>query len=73
MPERPHRDDELDLSRRLLSTGGAAIRTAAEYIDRAVVRAAHLAADTERAFRQGRDPAIEEAQILEESDEPFEP
>jgi len=45
---------------------GAASRMAAGVLDSALHRAADLAVDTERAFRQGLDDSVEDAKIIAE-------
>lgn len=54
---------------RVSALGGSAIRFAAGLIERGVSRAVDVALDAEKAFRQGLDPNIEDAKILEEHDE----
>lgn len=49
--------------------GGGAVRLAANLIDSVLTRAADVAIDAEKAFRQGLDPNVEEAKILEEREE----
>lgn len=49
--------------------GGTAVRLTANFIDRALARAAATAAEAERAFRRELDPNVEDAKILEEWDE----
>lgn len=49
--------------------GGSAVRLAAQAIDGVIGRTADLVAEAEKAFRQGLDPNIEDAKILEERDE----
>ena len=49
--------------------GGAAVRGAAKLIDAALDRAATIVAESERAYRQGRDPNIEDAKVIEEREE----
>lgn len=46
--------------------GGTAVRLAADAIDSTVRRAADICIDAEKAFREGRDPNIDEAKILDE-------
>lgn len=69
----PSRDDASRSDRGTLATaaafGGSAVRVAAGLIDRAVNRAVDVVLDAEKAFRQGLDPNIEDAKILEEHDE----
>lgn len=47
---------------------GAAARFAADLIETAVDHAAGMVTDAERAFRQGLDPNVDDAKILEERD-----
>lgn len=61
-------DHEHTPVRRALQLGGSAINLVAGLIDSALVRAADVVADAERAFRQGLDPNVEDAKILEEYD-----
>lgn len=49
--------------------GGSAVRLAASLIDSAVHRAAVVYVEAERAFNQGRDPNIEDANVIDETDE----
>lgn len=46
--------------------GGAAVRFASELLDAAIDRVAEVVSEAERAFKQGRDPNVEDAKILEE-------
>ena len=48
---------------------GAAVRTTASLIDKTLERAADILIETERAFKEGRDPNVDDAKILEEHDE----
>ena len=50
--------------------GSAAIKLAAKLIDSGLDHVAGIVADTEKAFKEGRDPNIEEAKILEEHEDP---
>lgn len=62
--------DRLNLLGKAAFLGGTAVRLASGLIDAAVHRAADVYVDAERAFRQGLDPNIEDAKVIEESDEP---
>ena len=55
---------------RLGLLGGGAVRLAARGIDRALERAATIAADAEDAFRKELDPNVRDATILEEHEDP---
>jgi len=46
--------------------GGMAVRFASQIIDTAIDRVADVIAEAEKAFKQGSDPNIEDAKILEE-------
>ncbi len=46
--------------------GGAGVRLLAGLLDVAIDRAATMVVEAEKAFRQGLDPNIEEARVLEE-------
>lgn len=46
--------------------GGQAVRLTAKGIDYSVREVARIAADTGRAYRQGRDDDVDDAQILDE-------
>ena len=61
--------ERLNLLGKAFFLGGTAVRLAANAIDTVVDRAATVVADAEKAFRQGRDPNIEDAKILEERNE----
>ena len=61
--------ERLNLLGKAFFLGGAAVRLAASAIDVVLDRATDVVADAERAFRQGRDPNIEDAKILEERNE----
>jgi hypothetical protein len=49
--------------------GGQAVRLAARGIDRSARGVARIAADTERAYRRGRDDGVDDAKIVEEWDD----
>ena len=48
---------------------GAAIRTTALLIDKALEKTIEVIEDAERAYHEGRDPHVEDAKILQEWDE----
>ena len=53
---------------RAAALGGTAVRLTARALDEGARRAANTLADVEQAFREGRDPNVEDAKILEERD-----
>ena len=57
---------DLNVLGKTVFLGGAVIRLTANLIDKAVDRAVDIVIDTEKAYRQGRDPNVEEAKIIEE-------
>jgi hypothetical protein len=68
MPDqRPvRRTERLNWLGRAVVVGGGAIRLAANAIDGVIKHAADVVIDAERAFKQGLDPNIEDAKVLEE-------
>lgn len=58
--------EELNLLGKAVLIGGVAVRAAAGAIDATVRRAADVYVDAEKAFREGLDPNIDDAKILEE-------
>lgn len=60
--------ERLNLLGKTVYITGATARFAAGLIEKAIDRAADIAAEAERAFRQGRDPNVDDARILEEHD-----
>ncbi|MEM6326690.1 MAG: hypothetical protein AAF791_06175 [Bacteroidota bacterium] len=54
---------------RLGMLSGGAVRLAAQTLDRALDRAAAIAADAEDAFRKELDPNVSDATILDETDD----
>ena len=52
--------------------GGSAVRLAAALIDKGLDRAASVTVEAKEAFERELDPNVVNAQILDESDEPFE-
>ena len=65
-PQRKVEFERLNLLGKLVFVGGSAVRFLAGAIDTVVDRAVDVAVDAERAFRQGLDPNIEDAKIIEE-------
>lgn len=63
------RYEQLNLLGQVVRLGGEAARLTAKGVDYTLQRAARIAADTEKAFRQGRDENVEDAQVLEEWDQ----
>ena len=65
----PRRDIDfrrLNLLGKLVYVGGAAARAVTEGVDRAIGHVADIVAESERAFREGADPNVEDAKIIEE-------
>ena len=75
MPEQdrsriPTRWEDLTPLGRLVYLGGAAARVGAEALDGVLKRAAGIVTDSQRAFREGREGAVEDAQIVREERRP---
>lgn len=60
------RFEDLSPLGRIVFLGGAAARGATRLLDTAIERAADLYVDAEKAFKQGLDPNVEDAKILDE-------
>jgi len=58
--------EQLNMLGRLVCLGGLAARLTTGAIGAAARRAADVYADAGKAFREGRDPNIEDARILDE-------
>ncbi len=58
--------EQLNMLGRLVCLGGLAARLTTGVIGAATRRAADICTDAGKAFREGRDPNIEDARILEE-------
>ena len=58
--------DRLNLIGKAVYVGGATLRFVAGSIEAVVDRAVDVYIDAERAFKQGMDPNIEDAKILDE-------
>ena len=65
-PKKKIEFDRLNLIGKAVYVGGAGFRFVAGAIDSAVNRAVDIYLDAEKAFKQGLDPNIEDAKILEE-------
>ena len=61
--------ERLNLLGKAAFLGGSAVRIAAGLIDTAVQQAADIYVEAERAFHQGRDPNIEDAKVLRETND----
>ncbi|MFQ5569238.1 MAG: hypothetical protein ACE5G0_06160 [Rhodothermales bacterium] len=61
--------DELNVLGKAVFLTGAAVKATAQFIDKALERTVDIVLEAERAFKQGRDPNVEDAKILEEHDE----
>jgi hypothetical protein len=61
--------DRLNLLGKAVFLGGSAVRLAANLIDTVLDRAVEIVEEAEKAFKQGRDPNVEDAKILEEHEE----
>ena len=66
-PQRRVEFDTLNLLGKAVYVGGSAVRLLAKAIDGAVDRAVDVVLDVEKAFKQGLDPNIEDAKILQET------
>lgn len=58
--------ERLNVLGKAVFLGGAAVRLAAGAIEGTVKRAADIYLDAEKAFREGSDPNVEDAKIIEE-------
>lgn len=65
-PRRKVEFDNLNLLGKAVFLGGTAFRFFAESLDAIISRATDLIAETEKSFRQGMDPNIIDAKILDE-------
>ncbi|MBT8400449.1 MAG: hypothetical protein KJO98_08235 [Rhodothermia bacterium] len=66
-PERRVDFDSLNLLGKAVYVGGSAVRILANAIDNAIDRAVDVVVETEKAFKQGLDPNVEDAKILQET------
>lgn len=69
-PERIIEFERLNLLGKAVYAGGAAVRFAANAIDVAIDRAADVISDAERAFRDGKNPQIDDARVVDEEVRP---
>ncbi len=69
-PERIIEFKRLNLFGKAVYTGGAVVRLAAHAIDTTIDKVADVYAEAERAFREGADPNVDDARIIEERVEP---
>ena len=58
--------EQLNMLGRLVCLGGLAARLTTGAIGAAARRAADIYTDAEKAFKEGRDPNVEDARILDE-------
>ncbi len=66
-PQRRVDFDSLNLLGKAVYVGGSAVRILANAIDNAIDRAVDVVVETEKAFKQGLDPNVEDAKILRET------
>lgn len=59
----------LNLLGKAVYIGGFAVRLMTDLIDATIDKAVDLALETEKAFKQGRDPRVEDAKIIDEYEE----
>lgn len=69
----PERFEQAGLVERVGLLGGGAVRLLASAIDKGLDKAATIAVDAKEAFERELDPNMTDAQVLDESDEPFDP
>lgn len=65
-PERIVEFERLNLLGKAVYAGGAVVRFTAKAIDEVIDRATDVFAEAERAFKQGADPNVDDARILDE-------
>ena len=61
--------EKLNLLGKAVFVGGVLTRVATKVVDSAIKATADIVVEAEKAFRQGPDPNIEEAKILEERED----
>ena len=66
--EEERRIADLNLLGRVVYFAGQTVRVTAELLDSVIELATDTYRDAERAFRQGLDPNIDDAKIIEERD-----
>lgn len=69
-PQRDFEFDDLNGLGKAVFLTGAFVRGASRLLEGALHRAADIAVESERAFREGLDPNVDEAKILEEKERP---
>ena len=62
--------ERLNLLGKAVFLTGSAVRTTASLIDKALEHAADAVVEVEAAFKEGLDPNVEDAKILQEWDRP---
>ncbi len=60
------RFEDLNLLGKAVFAGGAAVRITANLIDKVIDRAVDMVIDVEKAFKEGLDPNVEDAKVLDE-------
>lgn len=60
------RFEDLNWLGKTIFAGGAAVRLTAGLIDKVIDRAVDIVIDAEKAFKEGRDPNVEDAKVLED-------
>lgn len=68
-PQRLVRFGDLNMLGKAVFIGGAITRVATKAVDSAIKASADIVVEAEKAFKQGLDPNIEDAKILDESEE----
>ncbi len=61
--------ENLNVLGKVVYVGGFVTRMATSLVDTAVHAATEIVTEAEKAFKQGLDPNVEDAKIIEESDE----
>ncbi len=59
---------DLNLLGKAVFLGGVLTRVATQFVDTAIQATADVVVEAQKAFKQGLDPNIEDARILEETD-----
>ena len=62
--------ENLNLLGKAVFISGMLTRAATRVVETAIKASAEIVAETEKAFKQGLDPNIEDARIIEEREEP---
>ncbi|MBX2819445.1 MAG: hypothetical protein KTR29_07180 [Rhodothermaceae bacterium] len=61
--------DELNLLGKLVYVSGVLTRTATDIVQSAVDATSEIITETEKAFKEGLDPNVEDAKIIDEIEE----